>query len=475
MKILYAASEALPFVASGGLADVAGSLPRAVNKLGHDCRIVLPLYGDIKQEMREKLTYVTHYFVDLSWRTQYCGLFTAEINGVTYYLLDNEYYFGRNGIYGFFDDAERFSFFSKAIVDMLPHISDEFKPDIIHCNDWQTALVPVYLNVYYRKYDLYRNIRTVFTIHNIAYQGRYGYDILGDVLGLPAETKNLLDHDGCLNFMKAAIESSDKVTTVSPTYAREILDPWFSHGLDPLLKARSFKLSGILNGIDTELYSSKNPDGIYKTFTTRSLTGKKVNKDELCKMAGLDADDSPLIGMVTRLAAHKGLDLVKFVFDEMIQDGNKFIILGSGERQFESFFTEMAAKYPGRVAAIIGFIPDTAKKIYAGSDLFLMPSQSEPCGLAQMVSLRDGTVPIVRETGGLSDSILDYGDPSGNVNGFTFKTYNAHDMLGAIRRATGLYHGNPELWKKLVKHALTCDFSWERSARDYASLYESLS
>ncbi len=469
MKILYAASEALPFIASGGLADVAGSLPVALNAAGNDCRVVMPLYSTIKKELRDTLKLVCEFSVPVSWRNQYCGVYEGEANGVTYYLLDNEYYFKRNTIYGHYDDAERFTFFSRAILEMLAHI--DFKPDVMNCNDWQTALVPVFYNVYYKELEGYENIKTVFTIHNIQYQGQYGMDVCGDILGLPDYVKWVVEYEGCVNFMKGAFETADKITTVSPTYAEEILHPYFSHGLDPVLRGMQFKLTGFLNGIDQVVYNPETDPAIPAHFNVDNKAGKAVCKRELLKEMGLPDGKEPVIGIVTRLVSHKGLDLVKCVFEDMVHLGYKFTILGSGEKVYEDFFREMAFRYPDRVAVTIGFIPDLAHRIYAGADIFLMPSQSEPCGLAQMVSLRYGTIPIVRETGGLKDSIKDCGGKGGN--GFTFKTYNAHDMLDAAVRARA-YYDQKIKWGKLVSHALREDFSWDRSAQLYIGLYKEI-
>ena len=468
MKILYAASEALPFIASGGLADVAGSLPAALKKEGAECRVVMPLYGDIKPELREKMRYVTHFNVPLAWRNQYCGLFEAEANNVKYYLLDNEYYFKRSGIYGFYDDAERFVFFSKAILEMLTKI--DYAPDIINCNDWQTAMVPVFLNVYYRSIEKFRGIRTVFTIHNIAYQGKYGMEIATDIAGLPDYALPIVEYDHNVNMMKGAIDQSDVVSTVSPTYAEEILDSWFGFGLDRILREKRYKLCGILNGIDVKSYDPATDPEIYKNYTVKTVKDKGINKAELQKQMGLNVEpDKPLVAMVSRLVGMKGLDLVRYIFDSMIAEGIQFVVLGTGDYIYENFFAEMAARYPGTVAVRKGFVPDLARKIYAGADILLMPSKSEPCGLAQMVALRYGTIPIVRETGGLKDSIQDLGGENGN--GYTFKTYNAHDMLGAVKRAVGLYR-NPDLWQDAVCHAMECDFSWQRSAKKYMEMYQ---
>lgn len=468
MKVLYATSEALPFIASGGLGDVAGSLPHALRKRLIGCRVVLPMYDTIKQELKDTMKFITHISVPVAWRRQYCGIFEAKHNGVIYYLIDNQYYFKRDTIYGHYDDAERFAFFSRAVLEIIPYI--DFKPDIIHCNDWQTALTPVYYSAMYANSPGYENIKTIFTIHNIQYQGVYGKELLEDVLGIPADKASLLEYDGCINFMKGAIECADKVTTVSPSYADEILDPWYSHGLDSILNERRYKLSGILNGIDTVSYDPATDKCIKANFSADDVSGKKIDKEALQKEMGLPVKPSvPVIGMVTRLVSHKGLDLVKGILDELLATSEmQLVVLGSGDYEYESYFRWIAEKYPDKVGLRIGFVPELARKIYAGADMFLMPSKSEPCGLSQMVALRYGTVPIVRETGGLRDSITDCGDGKGN--GFTFKSYNAHDMLDAIRRALTLYYNGD--WNELVLRALNCDFSWGRSANAYIRLYK---
>lgn len=470
MKVLYVASEALPFMASGGLGDVAGSLPQALRKRLIGCRVVMPMYDTIKQELKDKMKFITSISVPVAWRRQYCGIFEAKANGVIYYFIDNQYYFKRDTIYGHYDDAERFAFFSRAVLEMLPHI--DFKPDIIHCNDWQSALTPVYYTTMYSKNPWYQGIKTVFTIHNIQYQGVYGKELLGDVVGLEGN-ENILEYDGDVNFMKGAIECADKVTTVSPSYANEILDPWYSHGLDTILKERSWKLQGILNGIDVINYDPETDENIFENFSAADWSKKKVNKAGLQENMGLPVrEDVPVVGIVSRLVDHKGLDLIKAIFEELLCTTDiQFVILGSGDWQYESFFREMADRYPDKVGVRIGFVPALARKIYAGADMFLMPSKSEPCGLSQMVALRYGTVPIVRETGGLRDSIQDSGDGAGN--GFTFKSYNAHDMLDAIRRALGAYY-DKDYWQTLVQRALECDMSWGKSANEYIKMYNQI-
>lgn len=470
MKVLYATSEAYPFAMSGGLADVSGALPKALRKRLVSCRIMLPLYGSISEEMRSKMKFITSITVPVSWRRQYCGIFEAHENGVVYYFIDNQYYFNREGLYGHYDDAERFAFFSRAVLEALPVIG--FKPDIIHCNDWQTAMVPVYLNVFYKSNNFFKDIKTVFTVHNIQYQGKYSHEITGDVLGLSPHHENILDYAGCINLMKGAFVTCDKLTTVSPTYSYEILNPYFSYGLDGILNDLKYKLSGIINGIDTDVYNPEADPLIYENFGIENPEGKKVNKKMLQKELGLpEKADVPVIGIISRLVKHKGFDLVTRVFEEILQADVQFAILGSGEWEFETFFHDMAQKYPEKVAFKKGFIPQLAHKIYAGADIFLMPSQSEPCGLAQMVALRYGTIPIVRETGGLNDTIKDSGDGKGN--GFTFKLFNAHDMQNAVWRSLAAY-ADKQGWEVLVNRAMLCDNSWGKSANEYIKLYKSI-
>ncbi len=470
MKVLYATSEARPFAASGGLADVAGSLPQAIRARLVGCRVVMPLYESVPEELREQMRFVTSFSVPVSWRRQYCGVFEARSGGVVYYLLDNQYYFKRAGLYGHYDDAERFAFFSRAILELIDHI--DFRPDIIHCNDWQTGLTPVYYNLFYAGRPGYENIRTVYTIHNIQYQGKYGMEILGDVFGIPEYAASLVEQDGCVNLMKGGIEAADKVTTVSPTYAMEICDPWFSFGLDSILRARGWKLAGILNGIDVESYNPETDSVIAQNYTAADPTGKAVCKAALQKELGLPvAADIPLIVMVTRLVSHKGLDLVKYILDELLQEPVQVAILGSGDWAYETFFREMQARYPDKFCFYEGFVPDLARRFYAGGDIFLMPSKSEPCGLAQMVACRYGDLVVVRETGGLKDSITDCGDGEGI--GFTFKTYNAGDMLNAIHRALGVYR-SAEDHAEVRRRAMETDFSWGKSANEYIRMYRAL-
>ncbi|MCH5198493.1 MAG: glycogen synthase GlgA [Oscillospiraceae bacterium] len=471
MKVLYAVSEAKPFIASGGLGDVAGSLPVALRRRLIGCRVVMPLYEGIPQQFKDNMKFITHITVPVSWRRQYCGIFEAKYNGVIYYFIDNQYYFKRQGIYGHYDDAERFAFFSRAVLEIIPHI--DFKPDVINCNDWQTALVPVYYSRYYARREGFENIKTVFTIHNIQYQGKYGREVLGDVAGFSEEDAPLLENDGCINFMKGGIECSNAVTTVSPTYAGEILDPWYAYGLDSILNERKWKLKGILNGIDTVSNDPAADPALPANFSAEEPQNKAVCKAALQKELGLPENpDVPVIAMVSRLVAHKGFDLVKCVLEELLTTENvQVAVLGTGEWQYETFFNDLAAKYPDKLGVKIAFNSALASRMYAGSDIFLMPSKSEPCGLSQMFALRYGSIPVVRATGGLKDTVQDSGMNEGN--GFVFEDYNAHDMLHAIRRAV---HGfaDTEGWAILRKRAMECDNSWGKSANEYIKLYKNL-
>lgn len=468
MKILFACSECSPFAASGGLADVAGSLPAALQKEGAECRVIMPLYGSIGLQWRANMTFLTSFGVPLSWRVAHCGVFTMQYGGVQYYFLDNEQYFKREGgIYGYFDEAERFAFFSKAVLETLTHI--DYEPDVIHCNDWQTALIPVYLNVFYREIPKLSRTHTVFTIHNIQYQGQFGLDVAGDVCGLPDWAIGKVEFHGDLNMMKGALEECERITTVSPTYAREILDPYFGHGLDEILRQKEWKLCGILNGIDTVGYNPSRDHALAANFSARKPEGKALCKAALQQQMHLPEEpDTPILAMVSRLVSHKGFDLVEYAMENMLRMGMQVVILGSGEYRYEEFFREMQRRYPQQVAFTCGFMPTLSRQIYAGADFFLMPSQSEPCGLAQMIALRYGTIPIVRSTGGLADSIIDWDTPGGGC-GFTFQSYNADDMLGAVRRAMGLYHS--EYRAEMLPRALKCDFSWRRSAKQYMAMY----
>ncbi len=463
-KILFVASECTPFIQTGGLAEVIGSLSKALAASGKfDVRVVIPMYSDIKWEFKQQFNYIGNIYVPLAWRNQYCGIFTYEKDGVTFYFLDNEFYFKRPGCYGYFDDGERFAFFSRSVLEIMPFIN--FYPDVMHCHDWQAALAAIYLKTNYCFRKEYQFIRALFTIHNIEYQGIYSMDILSDLFDIYGTYAGLVEYNNCINLMKGAIECCERFSTVSPTYAEEIKSPYFAHGLDPIVRRNEFKLCGILNGIDDMSYNPKYDKHLFAPFSPEDFAGKKVCKSELQRMLGLnDSPDTPIIAMISRLASHKGLDLVTAVIDEILQDDVQFVILGTGESHFEGWFSDLARRYPGRVSANIMFNGDLSRKIYSGADIFLMPSKSEPCGLSQMIACRYGTIPVVRETGGLKDSIIPL------QNGYTFANYNAHDMMFVVREAVADYR-NREVWSQLMYRAATADFSWSRSAKQYEALY----
>ena len=467
-KILFVAAEAVPFASTGGLGDVIGSLPEAIVKTDKsaDVRVVLPLHSKVSAETRKEMTKVAEFTVTLSWRNLYCGVWQLKKGGVTYYFIDNEYYFNRSRLYGEYDDAERYAYFCKAVLDMLPEI--DFYPDILHAHDWQSALSVVYLR---RRYN-YPNIHTVYTIHNIEYQGVYNFSILGDVFGLSDADREIMEYDGDINLTKGAIVCCDKLTTVSQKYSEEIRTPFYSYGLYHVINRFAFKTMGIVNGIDYKYYNPySDPDLPANFSTTRLLKNKAVCKEHLQETLGLTpSKDTPIVAMITRLASHKGVDLVKRVIDEALAtEDMQFVVLGTGEKDYEDFFCELQDRYPGRVRALIEFNKALSKRIYAAADLFLMPSKSEPCGLSQMIASRYGAVSIVRETGGLYDTIKPFNPETGEGNGITFVTYNAHDMLDAIRRAIALYK-SPS-FKALRKNAMTTDFSWAASAEKYLAMY----
>ncbi len=472
MKILFAASEALPFVKVGGLGDVAFSLPKALAHKGHDIRVVIPLYSSVKEDVRKRCEYLKHFYFNFGWRNSYCGIFTAKEGGVTYYLIDNEQYFKRPEPYGEFDDGERFAYFSKAVLEIIPQIN--FFPDIIHSNDWHTALVPVYLDTQYRMIAGYNNIKTVFSIHNIEFQGKYSVDILENVFGIYKGQSSLLEHDGCLNLMKGAIECSNAVTTVSERYAREILNPYFSYGLDSILRERHYKLTGIVNGIDTEMFNPATDKYIHTNYTFKTPDNKRFNKRDLQRILSLDErDDIPLIGMVTRLTTQKGLGLLEQVIDELLKSDIQFIVLGTGYPEYENFMRYVEDKYKDKVRSLIMFSPELAQKIYAGADIFLMPSRTEPCGLAQMIALRYGTIPVVHSVGGLFDTVKPFEAGNGYGNGVTFQSFNAYDMLDALYRSMTIWYDKNQL-NTIIKNAMTGDYSWNISADKYIEIYNSV-
>ncbi len=472
MNILFISSEAVPFAKTGGLGDVIGSLPGELLKQGVDARVVLPLYKTVKEKFGASLIFHSSFTVALSWRNCYCGLYSMEHEGVTYYFLDNEQYFLRDGYYGHYDDGERFAYFSKAALEALRHL--DFEPDILHCSEWQSALVPVFLKTFYRQESAYDKLRTVFTIHNIEYQGIFGKEIQKDLLGLSEERGSLLLMGGAVNYMKGAIVTCDRLTTVSPSYAEEITYPFFAHGLHTVIGENRYKLSGIINGIDYKVYNPYRDKALVVKYSKNTWEKKRLNKQALKEEVGLkEHEDRPLIGMVGRLVEHKGLSLVTGIFDEMMQTGVQFVLLGTGDARFENFFRAKVNQYKEQVSAVTAFSSDLASRIYAGADLFLMPSVSEPCGLAQMIALRYGTIPIVRATGGLKDSVVPYNSDTKRGNGIRFESINAHDMLDAVQRGISLYR-QPDHWHRLIKNAFETDCSWKKSAIEYVKLYESM-
>lgn len=475
MKILFVGAEAVPFISTGGLGDVLGSLPQAIASVDKnaDVRVVLPLYQKIKEKFASELEYVGNTTVGLSWRNQYCGIFKCEFGGVTYYFLDNEYYFKRGSIYGDFDDAERFAFFGKAVLDIMPVI--DFYPDIMHTNDWQSAASVIYLKRKYYMNPYYCDIKTIYTIHNIDYQGIFSMSILGDVFGLDCfGDRSIVEYNGNINLTKGAIVCADVVSTVSQKYANEIQTEFYSSGLHYILHQYSDKLTGIVNGIDVNYYNPENDTVIAEKFTSSDLKGKKECKRQLQEMCGLEQNpDIPVVSMISRLASHKGFDLVKFILPEMLELGIQFVLLGTGEYELEEYFKSIQARYPDKVKVFLEFNKDLSKKIYAGSDIFLMPSKSEPCGLSQMICSAYGTVPVVRETGGLYDTIKPYNMYNGEGNGFTFANYNAHEMKDAVARAVELYKDKKK-WSALVKTAMETDFSWNVSANKYIEMYRNV-
>ena len=472
MKILYETSEAVPFCKTGGLADVAGSLPPALAAEGAEIAVVLPLYRRIKERFGDQLYFECYDYVDLAWRHSYCGLFSLQKDGVTWYFLDNEQYFDRSELYGYMDDGERFAFFSRAVVRMLGHL--KFWPEVIHCNDWQTALVPIYLKDDGVREERFRTVRTVLTIHNIEYQGRYNPYILGDLFGLDsgwAKDGTLL-MDGDVNLLKGAILCADAVTAVSPTYANELKMAYFAHRLEGIISKCEYKLSGVLNGIDMKLYDPETDPRIAVNFSPRDMTGKDEDKAVLQRMLGLRQEPhTPIVAIVSRLVSHKGLDLICEVLHDMMELPIQLVVLGKGDRKYEEFFHWAAQQHSGRMAVRLDYNEDLSMAIYAGADLFLMPSKSEPCGLSQMIAMRYGTVPIVRETGGLKDTVQPYESWRDSGNGFTFTNYASGDMLYVIREAVYLYKDYPDVFGRLRQRAMQCDFSWARSAREYLGIY----
>lgn len=472
MKVLFAASEAAPFIKTGGLGDVVGALPKALADAGVDARVVVPLYGSIDHSLKSQMEFVGNFEVTISWRKTYCGVFKAKVGKVTYYFIDNEQYFNRSNIYGEYDDSERFAFFSKASLDILNML--DFFPDVIHVNDWQTALLPVYLNAFYRADPRYAKIKTVLSIHNIEFQGKYNPIILGSIFGLDISCRSQLMYDGDINLLKGGIEAVDMVTTVSKTYAQEIMGPEYSFGLHNILQPRSYKLRGVVNGIDTTLFNPETDKYIAKTYNYETIRFKSINKKQLQKEMDLEqSNDIPVIGMVTRLTSQKGIDLLCEVMNELSGMPIQLIALGTGDSHYQSFFYSWEHACHDKVRGYIGFSSAMAQKIYAGADMFLMPSKTEPCGLSQMIAMRYGTIPIVHSVGGLHDTVEAYNPETKTGNGITFQSYNAYDMLDAIRRAVDLFH-NKNHWRVLRKNAMSGDFSWENPAKEYLEIYKEI-
>ncbi|UNL84596.1 glycogen synthase GlgA [Priestia koreensis] len=471
MNVLFVVSECVPFIKTGGLADVAGALPKELAQLGTNVTVMMPKYGLIPEKFKEKMVLKKVLYVQVGWRRQYCGLEVLEQDGVQYIFVDNEYYFNRDSLYGHYDDAERFTFFCRAVIDALPHL--DHLPDIIHCHDWHTGMVPFLLRA---DYEYYSSIQTVFTIHNLQFQGIFPKGILYELLNLDDYyfTTSQLEFYGNVSFMKAALVSADKITTVSPTYKDEIQMPYYGEQLDGLLRRRNQDLVGIINGIDDTIYNPTEDTYIAQKYSVKSLTKNTVNKTELQKSLGLNVDEKvPVMSMITRLTKQKGLDLVRHVFHEIMSHDIQLIILGSGEKEFEHFFQDMERQYPEKIRCIVGFNEELAHTIYAGSDLFLMPSQFEPCGLGQLIALKYGTIPIVRETGGLNDTVEPYNEYEKTGNGFSFTNFNAHDMLHTIERALTFYQ-KEDAWQAIVEEAMNRDYTWAKSAFIYNQLYADL-
>ncbi|WP_096201546.1 glycogen synthase GlgA [Bacillus sp. FJAT-45350] len=466
MKVLFVASECTPFMKTGGLADVIGSLPKALQKLHIDVRVILPKFDEIPQHFKEKMTYLKEINVPVGWRNQYCGIQELQHENITYYFIDNEYYFKRPGLYGYYDEAERFVYFCHAVIEGIKLI--DFQPDVIHCHDWQTALIPSYLRTVYSEDSFYKQIKTMFTIHNLAYQGIFSKSIYQDMLHFAPEHYFGIEYNGDINFLKGALVHSDVVTTVSETYAHEIKTPYFGEGLDSLLKERS--IYGIVNGID---YDEFNPgtDQYLTHHFTHSVQDKRKNKLELQKELGLPvSEQKPMIALVSRLVEQKGLPLITSLLDEIASFDIQFVILGTGDKEFEQAFQKASTRYPTKISTQLFFNEKLARKIYAASDMFLMPSRFEPCGIGQLIALRYESVPIVRETGGLNDTIKSFCEFSKEGNGFTFTNYNAHDMLHTIKRALHFYE-DEVIWSELLQNIYRTNFSWDNSANQYKQLY----
>lgn len=475
MQIVFASAECAPFVKTGGLGDVAGSLPAALVRAGAEVIVMVPKYTTIKDEYKAQMEHFSDFYVSLGWRNEYCGLEKLEHDGVTYMFIDNERYFARDYPYGFFDDGERFAFFSKAITESLQHLPAGFECDILHCNDWQTALAPVFLREFYQGLPLYERVKTVFSIHNVAFQGQFSDTVMEDILGvahIPAAATQLRCDACSINYMLGALHYADAITTVSPTYANEIQTPEFGEGLDGVLRERSYALQGILNGIDVTGFDPATDKRIAANYTVEDRSGKAVCKAKLQEELGLEVrDDRPLMVMVTRLTRQKGMDLVMYALDRILSGGVQVAVLGTGDRDYEDALRYFQDKYPGTMAARIEFDPALSQRMYAAADMFLMPSKFEPCGLSQIIAMRYGTLPIVRETGGLKDTVQPYNEFTGEGTGFSFTNFNGDEMGDAVFRAARLFWDNRDAWNKLVTQAMSQDFSWTRSADKYLDLY----
>lgn len=475
MQIVFASAECAPFVKTGGLGDVAGSLPAALVRAGAEAIVMVPKYATIKDEYKAQMEHFSDFYVSLGWRNEYCGLEKLEHDGVTYMFIDNERYFARDYPYGFFDDGERFAFFSKAITESLQHLPAGFECDILHCNDWQTALAPVFLREFYQGLPLYDRVKTVFSIHNVAFQGQFSDTVMEDILGvahIPAAASQLRCDACSINYMLGALRYADAITTVSPTYANEIQTPEFGEGLDGVLRERSYALQGILNGIDVAGFDPATDKRIAANYTVEDRSGKAVCKAKLQEELGLEVrDDRPLMVMVTRLTRQKGMDLVMYALDRILAGGVQVAVLGTGDRDYEDGLRYFQDKYPGTMAARIEFDPALSQRMYAAADMFLMPSKFEPCGLSQIIAMRYGTLPIVRETGGLKDTVIPYNEFTGEGTGFSFSNFNGDEMGDAVFRAARLFWDNRDAWNQLVTQAMSQDFSWTRSADKYLDLY----
>lgn len=475
MQIVFASAECAPFVKTGGLGDVAGSLPAALVRAGAEVIVMVPKYATIKDEYKAQMEHFSDFYVSLGWRNEYCGLEKFERDGVTYMFIDNERYFARDYPYGFFDDGERFAFFSKAITESLQHLPEGFECDILHCNDWQTALAPVFLREFYQGLPLYDRVKTVFSIHNVAFQGQFSDTVMEDILGvahIPAAASQLRCDACSVNYMLGALRYADAITTVSPTYANEIQTPEFGEGLDGVLRERSYALQGILNGIDVAGFDPATDKRIAANYTVDDRSGKAVCKAKLQEELGLEVrDDRPLMVMVTRLTRQKGMDLVMYALDRILAGGVQVAVLGTGDRDYEDGLRYFQDKYPGTMAARIEFDPALSQRMYAAADMFLMPSKFEPCGLSQIIAMRYGTLPIVRETGGLKDTVIPYNEFTGEGTGFSFSNFNGDEMGDAVFRAARLFWDNRDAWNQLVTQAMSQDFSWKRSADKYLDLY----